>query len=351
MGNILLVTRTKENEKMTTNTLNSFNDKASIAEFGFQGAAQIPSFGPHKFQYAVPDKELYVFRKDLFNPVLYWLRSDDCKKEGLYLTGPAGSGKTSLPEQIAARLNWPCLTVSCNSRMTVAELIGYTQLTCDPVTGDQTTQWVDGPLTTAWRNGFILILDEYDYLDVTTSAGLNGVFEHKPLVLDQNNGEVLKAHPFFRVITTGNTAGLDDETGLMTGTQRQNPANIDRFMTLIVPYMDIGDELNLLQSHFPQNDQGRETFPTDVLIKMLDVATAIRKQYIGNLDSSSSGEGQFTFTMSTRTLVRWAKKVIMCKQIKSNDPITDALAMSFTNKLSSAEAMAVKEIVKLKFGN
>ena len=336
---------------MNTNTLHAFTDKISIGDFGFQGPAQLPCFGEHKFQYAVPDKELYTFRKNLFNPVLAWLNSADARREGLYLAGPAGSGKTSLPEQIAARLNWPCLTVSCNSRMQVADLIGYTKLTCDPVTGDQTTQFVDGPLTTAWRHGFILILDEYDYLDVTTSAGLNGVFEHKPLVLDQNNGEVVRAHPFFRIIVTGNTAGLDDESGLMTGTQRQNPANIDRFMTLLCPYMDYEDELNLLQSHFPKDADGNETFPKSVLSKMLDVATDIRKNYIGNPDGANSSVGQFTFTMSTRTLIRWARKIVMCKQIKSVDPTIEALAMSFTNKLSSAEALAVKEIVKMKFGN
>lgn len=335
---------------MNATQIKAFDDKVSIAEFGFEGAAQIPCFGTHDFQYAVPDKELYTFRKSLFNPVLCWLRSNDSQEEGLYLTGPAGSGKTSLPEQIAARLNWPCLTVSCNSRMTVQDLIGYTQLTCDPVTGDQTTQFVDGPLTKAYRNGFLLILDEYDYLDPTTSAGLNGIFEHKPLVLDQNHGEVLKAHPFFRAIVTGNTAGLDDETGLMTGTQRQNPANIDRFMTLKVPYMAPEDELALLYGHFPPDAQGKETFPSETLSKMVDIANLIRKQYIGNIDGPSSSEGSFSFTMSTRTLVRWARKVVMCRQIKSADPMVEALEMSFTNKLSSAEATAVKEIVALKFG-
>jgi len=333
-----------------TTELKAFDHKVSIAEFGYEGAAQIPSFGPHKFQYAVPDKELYAFRKSLFNPVLCWLRSEDSRKEGLYFTGPTGSGKTSLPEQMAARLNWPCLTVSCNNRMTVQDLIGYTELTCDPVTGDQTTRFVDGPLTKAWRNGFILILDEYDYLDPTTSAGLNGVFEHKPLVLDQNHGEVLKAHPFFRIIVTGNTAGLDDETGLMTGTQRQNPANIDRFTTLKVGYMAAEDELNLLCNHFPADAQGNETFPTVYLSKMVEVANLIRKQFIGNIDGESSSEGNFSFTMSTRTLLRWARKVIMCQQIKSANPLMEALEMSFTNKLSSAEAIAVKEIVKLTFG-
>jgi len=330
-----------------TNSNLAFNTTVSIREFGFDADAKFQAFAEHSFQHAVPEKESYKFRKELFNPVLYWLYSNDARKEGLYLTGPAGSGKTSLPEQMAARLNWPCLTVSCNSRMTVSDLIGYTKLKCDPVTGDQTTEFVPGPLTICYREGFILILDEYDYLDVTTSAGLNGIFEHKPLVLDQNEGEVLKPHPLFRVFATGNTAGLDDESGLMSGTQRQNPANIDRFMTLKCPYMTLGDELNILQAHFPVDDNGRETFPTDVLIKMIEMANEIRQQYIGNPDSNG---GSFTFTMSTRSLIRWAKKVMMCKAIRSEDPIVDALDMSFANKLSSVEAAAIQQIAKLKFG-
>lgn len=56
----------------------------------------------------------YAFRKELLRNALLWMAGAAGKS--LYLAGPAGSGKTSLAEQVAARLGWACTTLSCNAR-------------------------------------------------------------------------------------------------------------------------------------------------------------------------------------------------------------------------------------------
>lgn len=156
-----------------------FTTKISMSEFGFQSNAQAPAFeAGHKFmQYVAPKKD-YFFRQELLRPLMNWLYTP-CGDSAL-LVGPTGSGKSSLVEQLTARLNWPCLTVSAHSRMEMPELTGYNLPVTDPVSGDLNTRFVDGPLTRAMRHGFVFVLDEYDTLDPAVTVGLHAVLEGRP---------------------------------------------------------------------------------------------------------------------------------------------------------------------------
>src|SRR5690554_4867967 len=202
----------------------------SIADtFGIQAPAKLTvegfADGGHP---KIPVKREYVFRREPLRDVLAFLSHPH--GDGLYVTGPTGSGKTSLITQVAARLNWPVHAVTCHGRLELGDLIGQFTL----INGSM--QFVHGPLSQSVRDGHVLILNEIDLMDPSELAGLNDIVEGQPLVIPQNGGEVIRPHPKFRLIATGNSAGSGDRNGLYQGVLRQNLAFMDRFRILEIGY-------------------------------------------------------------------------------------------------------------------
>ncbi len=173
----------------------------SIADtFGINAPAsmKVEGFEPAQNPY-VPTQKPYVFRKDHLRDVLAFLGSPN--GDGLYLTGPTGSGKTSLLEQVAARLHWGVHAVTGHGRMELNDLLGQYML----VDGGS-MKWIDGPLTLAVRLGHVLLINEIDAVDPAELIGLNEIVEGKPLTIPQT-GLVIAPHPKFRLVATGNSAG------------------------------------------------------------------------------------------------------------------------------------------------
>ncbi|WP_137887447.1 AAA family ATPase [Pseudomonas sp. 2FE] len=313
-----------------------FNTKVEMKEFGFNSTAQAPAFAAgHKWmQYVAPTKK-YFFRIGLVQPFMNWLYApfgDSCM-----LLGPTGSGKSSLVEQITAQLNWPCLTVSAHSRMEMPELTGYNLPVTDPVSGDLNTKFVDGPLTLAMRNGFVFVLDEYDTLDPAVTVGLHAVMEGRPLVIAENNGEVIHAHPNFRFVACGNTAGQGDETGGYAATMQQNLASLDRFRVFEVPYLDADNEVATLVAALPM-------LPEELAQKMVKVATSIRSQHQG------IGGNYLSVTMSTRTLLRWGRISCGYTHVGAANPMQQALQESLLNRCDRVQRTAISKIAESVFG-
>jgi cobaltochelatase CobS len=236
----------------------------------------------------IPVRKPYVFRGPLLRDVLAYLH--DAGGDGLFLTGPTGSGKTSLVTQVASRLNWPVQAVTCHGRMEFGALVGQFVLT------NGSTQFVYGPLSVAARDGHLLILNESDLMDPAELAGLNDIIEGQPLVIAENGGEVIQPHPKFRLFATGNSAGSGDGSGLYQGVLRQNLAFMDRFRVVHVDYPEAAIEKQVVQQAAPK-------LPSLIVDKMLAVAAEIRRLFVGD---PSRGGPELTVTMSTRTLVRWA---------------------------------------------
>lgn len=270
----------------------------------------------------------YVFRKDLLSDFLAWKMCGD--KDGLYMTGPTGSGKTTLGQQVAARINQPMMTVNAHSRLETPELVGHYAL----INGEMT--FVDGPLTTAMRNGWWFCLEEIDLLDPATAAGLNGVAEGRPLVIPEKNGEIVVAADGFAFMANGNTAGNGDATGLYQGTVRQNLAFLDRFMMMEVGYPDKAQELDILKSCVKE-------IPEEILKVMIDMAEQVRKLFVA---------GQIEVTMSTRTLIRWARLSNFFRPLKAQgrNPIHHALDRSLGFRAEPESQAALKEIAQRLFG-
>ncbi|AFL72634.1 AAA family ATPase [Thiocystis violascens] len=278
----------------------------------------------------IPVRQPYVFRPELLRDVLAYLHA--ANGDGLFLTGPTGSGKTSLICQIAARLNYPVQTVTCHGRLELNALIGQFVL----INGS--TRFVHGPLSVAARDGHLLILNESDLMDPSELAGLNDILEGQPLVIAENGGEVIQPHPQFRVFATGNTAGSGDRSGLYQGTLRQNLAFMDRFRVISVGYPDADTEKQVVLAAAPK-------LPLDIIDKMLRVAEDIRRLFLG----SSEGEPELTLTMSTRTLVRWATLSLTFKG--APNVFEYALTQALTARAEPEQQEAIHRIAADIFGD
>ena len=277
----------------------------------------------------VPDIDPdYIFRKDVLSDVLAWHTFG--ANEGLWLTGPTGSGKTSILDQVAARLNIPVWTANGHGRLETPELVGHYAL----INGNM--DYVYGPLTQAMKNGDWFRLDEIDYLDPATSAGLNTVVEGRPLVIPEKGGEIIKPAKGFKFAVTSNSAGNGDSTGLYQGVVRQNIAFMDRFWMTIVGYPEEAQELTILKKVVP-------SIPEEIHKTMIEYANQVRKQFQAQ---------QIEVTMSTRTLVRWARLADFFRPLKGKgvNPIHHALDRALAFRAEPETAASLKEIAQRLFG-
>ncbi|MBK1717192.1 AAA family ATPase [Thiocystis violacea] len=282
----------------------------TIEGFAADGHPRIPVLTP------------YVFRQGL-SSVLAFLRH--AGGDAFLLTGPTGSGKTSLIAQVAARLHWPVQSVACHGRLELSDLVGQFVL-CEG-----STRFVHGPLAIALREGHLLILNEIDLVDPAELAGLNDVIEGQPLVIAQNGGEVIRPHPKFRVFATGNSAGAGDPTGLYQGVLRQNLALLDRFRVLSIGYPPPDVELGVLEASAP-------SLPREVATLMITVANEIRRLFLGEGEQGA----ELTVTLSTRTLVRWARLALTFRG--APQPIAYALEQALTARAEPEQREAIHRL-------
>jgi len=299
--------------------------------FGVQARAGLEVLGftdethPH-----IPVRKPYVFRNAVLRDVLAFLR--DPAGDGLFLTGPTGSGKTSLVMQVASRIFWPVQSVTCHGRMELHALLGQFIL----VQGE--TKFIYGPLAVAARDGHLLILNESDLMDPAELAGLNDIIEGQPLVIAENGGEVIRPHPKFRVFATGNSVGAGDGTGLYQGVLRQNLAFMDRFRVVQVDYPEPAVEKTIIQTQVPK-------LPDLIAEKMITVAGEIRRLFVG----AKEGGAELTVTMSTRTLVRWAGLSLTFKGAPK--VFEYALSQALTARAEPEQQEAIHRIAADVFGD
>lgn len=333
------VTTSVENASVADFALSA---KISMKVFGEDPSRDCPAFpaGHAHEAFVQTANPAYKFRTSIRMPVMNWLFSPG--GDALALTGPTGSGKTSLIREVAARLNWPYLQANAHSRMEVPDLVGSMALECDPVTGDQKTVYRYGPLALAMKHGYIFCLDEGDFLDPSVMSGLNAILEGSPLVIPENGGEIIRPHKYFRFVITCNTRGQGDESGLYGGTLSQNLATWDRYRMVEVPYMEADDEVELLVGVMG-------SAAAEVVKTMVKVANAVRSQFVGN--PSGQGGGALTVTFSTRTLLRWARiGTTYSRNRVGSAAFAMALRESLTNRASVDQRLAIHTIARDAFG-
>lgn len=272
----------------------------------------------------------YQFSKAALRDLLAFLSAPH--GDALYLSGPTGCGKTSLVCQVAARLNWPVQQVTAHGRLELSDLIGHHTL----VNG--TLQFVYGPLAVAIRDGHLFLLNEIDLAEPAELTGLNDLLEGAPLMIAQNGGELIKPHPKFRCIATGNSTGAGDQTGLYQGVLQQNLSFMDRFRLLEVHYPPESLECQLLASVTP-------SLPESLREQMVRVAHEVRRLFIG----SNTAAAALSITLSTRTLIRWARLTVAFKG--APNAVEYALVQALTARAEPEQREAIHQIAADLFGD
>lgn len=241
-----------------------------------------------------------------------------------YVWGHKGTGKSEMFEQISARTNREHFRVQHTVNTEEAHIVGMWT-----VKGGQTVFEL-GPLPLAMKYGWMYVADEYDFALPSVLSVYQAVLEGKPLVIKEADAEnrVIKPHPNFRFVATGNTNGSGDDTGLYQGVSLQNSANYDRFgMVVHKQYMNKKDESQILQLRL-------KTAPGDA-DKLVQFATLIREAYDGNKISD---------TISPRTLI------YACTIGIKRGSFIQGIELSFINKLNKVDRAVANGIAQRVFG-
>ncbi len=244
--------------------------------------------------------------------------------------GYHGTGKSTHIEQVAARLNWPCVRVNLDSHVSRIDLIGKDAIKL--VDGKQVTVFHEGILPWALRNPTAIVFDEYDAGRADVMFVIQRVLEAdgKLTLLDQN--EVITPNPFFRLFATSNTVGLGDTTGLYHGTQQINQGQMDRWsLVSTLNYLSHDAEVAIVLSKNPQynTETGRKTIG-----QMVTVADLTRTAFMN---------GDLSTVMSPRTVIAWAQNA----RIFNN--VGYAFRLSFLNKCDELERQTVAEFYQRLF--
>jgi cobaltochelatase CobS len=247
------------------------------------------------------------------------------------IQGYHGTGKSTHIEQVAARLNWPCVRVNLDSHISRIDLIGKDAIVIRD--GVQVTEFREGLLPWALQHSVALVFDEYDAGRPDVMFVIQRVLEveGRLTLLDQN--KVIRPHPAFRLFATANTVGLGDTTGLYHGTQQINQGQMDRWnIVATLNYLPHDEETAIVLAKVKgyDNAQGRKT-----IAAMVEVADLTRAGFMA---------GDISTVMSPRTVISWAENNL----IFNNIPY--AFKVTFLNKCDETERPIIAEYFQRCFG-
>ncbi len=246
------------------------------------------------------------------------------------VTGFHGTGKSTHIEQVAARLNWPCLRINLDSHVSRIDLIGKDAIVLQD--GKQVTEFQDGILPWAYQRNVALVFDEYDAGRPDVMFVIQRVLESSGRLTLLDQSRVIRPHPGFRLFATANTVGLGDTTGLYHGTQQINQAQMDRWsITTVLNYLPEEKEVEIVQAKAPhlQNDEGRATVE-----KMVALA---------GLTRSAFRNGDLSTVMSPRTVLTWTQNSEFFENIAL------AFELTFLNKCDPVERELLEELYQRVF--
>jgi cobaltochelatase CobS len=301
--------------------------KVSVRQvFGIDSDLEVPAYSEPEAH--VPDTDSdYVFDRSTTLAIL----AGFAHNRRVLVSGYHGTGKSTHIEQVAARLNWPCVRVNLDSHISRIDLVGKDAIVLQD--GRQVTEFRDGILPWALQRNIALVFDEYDAGRPDVMFVIQRVLEvsGRLTLLDQN--KVIRPHPAFRLFATANTVGLGDTTGLYHGTQQINQGQMDRWsIVTTLNYLphDKEVEIVLSKAHHYRTNEGR-----DIVSKMVRVADLTRQAFIN---------GDLSTVMSPRTVITWAENA----QIFGD--IGFALRVTFVNKCDELERSIVAEFYQRSFG-
>ena len=264
--------------------------------------------------------ESYVFDKDTTLSILAGFEHN----RRVMVQGFHGTGKSTHIEQIAARLNWPCVRINLDSHISRIDLLGKDAIKLND--GKQITEFQEGLLPWSIQNPVALVFDEYDAGRPDVMFVIQRILEveGKLTLLDQN--KILEPHSSFRLFATTNTVGLGDMTGLYHGTQQINQGQMDRWHILAtLNYLDPDQEFKVVMSKL-NNLKGVKN--QDTVKNMIKLA---------NLTRAGFSNGDISTLMSPRTVISWGQNFKIFKDIVSSFKLT------FLNKCDEVERSIISE--------
>ena len=270
---------------------------------------------------AIDDK--YVFNQEVTPALLAGFHYN----KRVLLQGLHGTGKSTHIEQIAARLNWPCIRVNLDSNITRIDLVGRDVINLRD--GKQITEFQEGILPYAIRRPIALIFDEYDAGRPDVMFVIQRLLEQdgKFNLLDKN--ETITPHIDFRIFATANTVGLGDDHGIYHGTALINQGQLDRFQIVAnLDYIAENDEVKIIAAKFP-------AFKKQQLQELVAMA---------NLTRQAFKAGEISTLMSVRTVLAWAENI----QIFAN--VKQAFDYAFLNRCDNEEKNIITELYQRIFG-
>ena len=301
--------------------------KISVKQtFGFDSEMQIDAFSK-KNEYVPKIDSDYKFDKDTTLAILAGFAFN----KRVLIQGYHGTGKSTHIEQVAARLNWPCVRVNLDSHISRIDLIGKDAIVIKE--GKQITEFQDGILPWAYQNPVAIVFDEYDAGRPDVMFVIQRVLESsgKLTLLDQSR--VINPHNFFRLFATSNTVGLGDTSGLYHGTQQINQGQMDRWSIVsTLNYLENSVEEKIVLSKIKElnSKEGK-----DIVHSMVSTAELTRSGFIN---------GDISTVMSPRTVITWAENYLLFKNIEYS------FKLSFLNRCDELERSVIEEYFQRSFG-
>ena len=290
--------------------------------FGLDIDMTVPAFSQGS-EYVPAIDEAYQFDHDTTLAILAGFGHN----RRVMIQGYHGTGKSTHIEQVAARLNWPCIRVNLDSHISRIDLIGKDAIVLRD--GKQVTEFREGILPWALQNPVAIVFDEYDAGRADVMFVIQRVLEvdGKLTLLDTNR--VIHPDPSFRLFATANTVGLGDTTGLYHGTQQINQGQMDRWNIVVaLNYLPAETEQKIVEAKNPDTDP-------KLVADMIKVADLSRQGFIN---------GDISTVMSPRTVITWAENAAIFKNVGL------AFRLSFLNKCDEEERMLVAEYYQRVFG-
>ncbi len=301
--------------------------KISVKQvFGIDSELKVEGFSK-KNEYVPDIDEHYKFDRDTTLAIIAGFKYN--KK--VIIHGYHGTGKSTHIEQIAARLNWPCIRVNLDSHISRIDLIGKDAIVLK--NNKQVTEFQEGILPWSMQNPVALVFDEYDAMRPDVAFLMTKVLESEGGLTLLEKNKIIKPNNYFRLFATANTIGLGDTTGLYTGTQQINQAQLDRWnIVTTLNYLSLENEMEIILA---KNKNFNNLKGKEKISNMIKVASLTRKGFIA---------GDISTLMSPRTVLYWAENTEIFKDTGY------AFRVTFLNKCDEIEKNIIAEYYQRCFG-